>query len=248
MSGTASLGCWRRLAWDSEQFGIEIARLEPPRMSFGDLKSSLKACERVGVELAYWTVDPQDDTSNAAALAWGGRLVDQRCVYERLLSVDDRMHGVGQVAEARMLSARSRELLAQLALQSGERSRFKIDANMPGGAWEGLYRTWMTRSLAHEIADAVLIETEGDDPIGVITLARRESSGVIGLFSVDAAQRGRGVGTVLLSRALDWFQRAGCDRVEVATQGENVGARRVYERAGFRLATQANVFHFWMNR
>lgn len=238
----------RRLAWDSDQFGIEVARIEPAQMNPDALRTSLEACERAGMELAYWTVDPRDDALNAAALMLGGLLVDQRCVYERLVTPGEGVLRPGQTAEARLLSARSRELLAQLALQSGEQSRFKVDSNMPDGAWEGLYRAWMNRSLTHEIAEAVLIETDGDDPIGMITLARSETSGVIGLFGVDGSQRGRGVGTALLSRALDWFQRAGCERVEVATQGDNSGARRVYERAGFHLASRSNVFHFWMNK
>ena len=242
-----SRGC-RRLPWDSDQFGIEVVRLERARMSLPELRKRLGGCQRAGAELVYWMTDPEDAPSNAAAEQVGGILVDRRCVYERLLTPDDCVPDAGQTAEASMLSCRGRESLAQLALQSGQRSRFRVDPGMPDGAWEGLYRAWMDRSLSHQIADAVLIECDADDPIGMITVSRNEKCGVIGLFGVDEAQRGRGVGAALLSRALCWFQRAGCERVEVATQGHNVGARRIYERAGFTLASQTNVFHFWMGK
>lgn len=241
MTSDALAPPFETLEWDSRHFGISVARLSPdPNL----LPAGLESAARAGIRLAYWSCAPEEASPNEAATELGGTLVDSKCIYERLLprsgqecseSGDD-----GQRIE-------DRDALVALALQSGELSRFRLDPRIPAGSWRRLYEAWMIRSLNHEIANAVLIERWEGRPAAMITLACDGVTGEIGLFAVDAGQRGRGVGRRLLDRSLTWFENVGCERVRVSTQGANAGARRVYERAGFALAEQSNVYHFWID-
>jgi GNAT superfamily N-acetyltransferase len=51
---------------------------------------------------------------------------------------------------------------------------------------------------------------------------------------VDAAHRNRGVGGALLQRCEEWARERGADGLVLAVFQDNVGARRLYERYGFR--------------
>ena len=229
------------LEWDSRHFGIPIARLSSATEL---LPANLEAAARAGIRLAYWSCAPEETSLNDAAIRLGGVQVDSKCIYERQLSFSGQVRAESGDDDPRL---NDRDALVALALQSGELSRFRLDPFIPAGAWRRLYETWIIRSLNHEIANAVLIERAQDRPVAMITLACDGATGEIGLFAVDAGQRGRGVGRRLLERALAWFGNAGCERVRVSTQGANAGARRVYERSGFVLAEQTNVYHFWID-
>jgi GNAT superfamily N-acetyltransferase len=59
--------------------------------------------------------------------------------------------------------------------------------------------------------------------------------GLLGLFDLvtGTAYRGRGFGGELLQRALAWGRRAGADEAYLQVVETNLGAMRLYERAGF---------------
>lgn len=52
--------------------------------------------------------------------------------------------------------------------------------------------------------------------------------------AVDEAHRGRGVGTLLIARAAREAREAGARTVVLDVESDNSGARRLYERLGFR--------------
>jgi GNAT superfamily N-acetyltransferase len=58
--------------------------------------------------------------------------------------------------------------------------------------------------------------------------------GAIQNLGVVPEYRGRGLGTALLIRALQGFQKAGLGRVFLEVTAENEGAVRLYRRLGFR--------------
>ena len=230
-----------RLDWDSDFFGFEVARL---RASSPDqLAESIDQAVQRRVRLAYWECAPDDAALNRAAVELGGRLVDRKCTYVRALEAADAT--VPEAASGPRPRHNERDQLIDLALQSGELSRFRVDPEIPSGAWERLYRIWMERSLSGEIADEVLVERRDGQAVGMITLSIDGHVGVIGLFAVHASQRGLGVGGALLSRALSWFVAAGCCSASVVTQGDNEGARRIYQKGGYRLSQMSHFYHFW---
>ncbi len=53
--------------------------------------------------------------------------------------------------------------------------------------------------------------------------------------AVTAEARGRGIGRLMLERAVDEARAAGIRRVVLATAAADVGALRFYQRCGFRM-------------
>ena len=232
------------LQWDSQFFGFGVARIHAVPADDESLGVALASLKAEGIRLAYWQTDPEDAASNRAAAQHGGVLVNMRAELSAAVIVEGNDPDVEIIGTDAAEDDHAR--LHELALQSGEQSRFRLDQRIPEQSWATLYRLWMDASLAGEQADAVLVRRRQGRISGMITVSATGTEGEIGLFGVAAEARGQGVGSALLDDAMHWFAAKGCAVARVATQGENAIARRVYERAGFRLERLVNVFHFWI--
>ena len=100
-------------------------------------------------------------------------------------------------------------------------SRFDVSRWRVISAWQGATR----------IGGLVLFA----DVPGVDMLGGRSDLCLIWDLRVAPGSRGRGVGTRLVSAAVDWARRHGCTELKVETQNINVGAVRLYESQGFEL-------------
>jgi ribosomal protein S18 acetylase RimI-like enzyme len=73
-------------------------------------------------------------------------------------------------------------------------------------------------------------------PIGTIQGMQIDGWGAVQNLGIDPAHRGRGLGSILLSRAAQGFRKAGLSRMHLEVTTDNTGAVRLYERIGFRKA------------
>ena len=94
---------------------------------------------------------------------------------------------------------------------------------------------WRRRLRAHTQFAAFV----GERPVGLIG-AQREHVDSVYLYSLwlEPDARGRGLGRVLLSEAVDWARTVGARTVTLRVQTTNASALRVYEDLGFRVVTR----------
>lgn len=98
-----------------------------------------------------------------------------------------------------------------------------------------------------------VLEYIQERPEMYLTLVAEEEKQVVGLLSlvfyrvwfhpggtaliteliVDQKYRGKGIGALLMNRAIKEAQGRGMDEIEVGTERENSGAQRFYRRCGF---------------
>lgn len=241
-AGVAGAGkAWEPLAWDTGFFGFPTARILAPKLDQYGLRKVMAELKAAKTELAYWSVDPKDADSNLAAALYGGFLADVRTTYMAAspeLPPDPARFTVSALGPEEETPA-----LYALAVEAGRHSRFNVDPGFPPNLFRALYVEWMRKSLTGERADAVLAVREEGLPVGLVTLQAKGGIGSIGLIAVDAAFRGRGLGTALIRAALEWCAGRGCSIVEVVTQGRNLAATRLYEINGFAVSARANVWH-----
>ncbi|HEY5311859.1 MAG TPA: GNAT family N-acetyltransferase [Pirellulales bacterium] len=90
--------------------------------------------------------------------------------------------------------------------------------------------TWL---LALESLDA----TEQDEPAGccgtIQGIRDRSGMGAVQNLGITPEHRGRGLGSCLMLKALEGFQRAGLRRAFLEVTAQNEGAIRLYRRLGF---------------
>jgi ribosomal protein S18 acetylase RimI-like enzyme len=100
-------------------------------------------------------------------------------------------------------------------------------------------RRGLSRILGDPAAGRIYVARDGARVLGMVSILKSVSTaegGPVGLLEdlvVRPECRGRGVGAKLLAYAIAQAQADGLLRLILLTDGDNVKAQRLYERAGF---------------
>lgn len=139
----------------------------------------------------------------------------------------------------------SGELLRDHATAKYRSFRCELDANVFPclGRRDGCLRLMREiTSRTSFVTDATWLcrfrnpQTGQPEPIGTIQGLQIEGWGAVQNLGIDPEHRGKGLGSILLSRAANGFRNAGLTRMHLEVTTDNTGAVRLYERIGFRKA------------
>jgi dTDP-4-amino-4,6-dideoxy-D-galactose acyltransferase len=235
---------YEMLDWDSDFFGIQVARITEPVLTTAELTSILAELKRQRVELVYWPSSIQFDCDEIRGL--GGHLVDNKTTFV----IDFRQFDLDAVVSTDIVVPYSPSMpftdVEDLAVQSSEYSRFAVDPRFPRERLVALYKTWIERSIRKEIASEVLVIREGNRIVGMVTIGEKNGRGDIGLIAVDARCRGKNYGEILVWAAQVWFVKNGYQFGQVVTQGRNVPACNLYKKCGYSIERVEYFYHFWL--
>jgi dTDP-4-amino-4,6-dideoxy-D-galactose acyltransferase len=247
---TAASSLWVVQDWETAFFGIKTARVRPGRLGSGDdLAQALAECRDDSVQVVHFLVDGDDDAAVRAAEASGFHLVDVRVTLS-WRAVGSFAAGNGH--DALLLRAHRPEdvpALRAIAGSSYSDTRYYRDGRYEQAQCAELYATWIARSC-DGMAERVIVAERGAEVIGYVSCHHPEGAeeGKIGLVGVASAVRGLGVGQGLVAAAQRWFAAREALLVSVVTQGRNVAAQRLYQRAGFVTASTQLWYHRWLDR
>lgn len=243
-------GFFDHLPWDSEFFGIPIARLKTSRLDEALTPQLCQSAREEGLKCLYFEADPDDAVTIASAEQNRFHLVDVRIVLEHRFKEQPEVpvlhdaHPDG--SESGSPRAEDMAELSEIAAEIGHTSRFHFDKTFGPEACDRLYRLWIQRACEGH-ADAVIVARNVDRGVrGVITCQRRGSVALIQLAGVKSSSRREGVGTQLVRMALDWARREHADTMEVVTQARNVQAQRLYQQMGFFTKSMSLYYHVWL--
>jgi dTDP-4-amino-4,6-dideoxy-D-galactose acyltransferase len=232
----------RFLDWDTRFFDRRIAQVVSHRFTPDTLVAVETWCAQQAIRCLYFLADLDDAQTVTLAEQHGFALVDVRVELVRALPPAVAL----SVPPAALRISRADDLpaLRQMARTGFTDSRFYADPHFSRAQCDRLYETWIENSC-QGYADRVWVAEAGGQPAGFITChLKPDRQGVIGLVGVDGAAQGQGLGRALVDAALHWFAAEGCDCVRVTTQGRNLRAQRLYQRAGF----VSDVMRLWYHR
>jgi dTDP-4-amino-4,6-dideoxy-D-galactose acyltransferase len=242
----------RRLEWDCQHFGLPIAQIVGDDWDDHALTEALTDARQEGYQLVYWATSSDRPLSKALLVEFRGTQVDQKATFARQTVPELDCCFVPPPPHL-TLGAYNSEVasdnLVQLAIAAGVYSRFGVDNRIPPDKFEELYRVWIERSVRHEIADDVLVISNGggaDALAGMVTVKVTDRVGNIGLIAVSEDYRGQGIGSLLVQAAHYWMFQHGASEMNVITQYANRPACRLYERTGYTLAGVQYYYHFWL--
>jgi dTDP-4-amino-4,6-dideoxy-D-galactose acyltransferase len=232
------------LEWDSAFFGVTIARVNANRLDVETSSQIMDWCREKKVRCLYFLADSSHVETLRLAEKNGFYLTDIRVTYEHAIrGMADQSESLPGIRPA---VPQDLPTLRAMTDSSYSDSRFYYDGHFPQETCDRLYEIWIEKSL-FGYAEVVLVLGEPGQPEGFVTCSTSipESIGKIGLVGVNMNARGRGMGKVLILGSLHWFAAKGMTSVQVATQGRNIPAQRLYQRCGFVTKEVRLWYHCW---
>lgn len=100
-------------------------------------------------------------------------------------------------------------------------------------------RRGLLQIISHPEIGTILVARHGGQVIGMVNLLYTVSTALgapVALLEdmiVAADQRGAGIGSQLLDKAVQFCRQNGCHRITLLTDADNEAAQRFYQRQGF---------------
>lgn len=232
------------LEWDSDFFGVRIARIETTTPDLRDLENILEWSNANKIQCIYALSSPSDTNTNYLLENSGFRTVDIRVT----LDIKIPKNAIPWKSDAnciRLVNEQDIPALKSIASKNHQDSRFYCDGNFSHDRCNNLFETWIEKSC-HDYADAVLVVDMEGTAIGYLSCHLKNNIGNIGLVGIHADYHGRGYGQLLLQNAINWFSSQGIENIEVVTQGANIGAQRLYQQKGFKTKSVQLWHHYWI--
>jgi ribosomal protein S18 acetylase RimI-like enzyme len=217
------------LDWDSEFFGVSIARSD---INDETIESVVQDAAAQHVQCLYLFLSVEQPFALADALRRGGRLVDLRVEFDLATPVVPP-DGI------RLADRNEIPMLLPHARTLADASRFSADPRFAGDAVRRMYEIWLGRCFDEGI---VVVPAQGFG--GFVGARTSGDTSSIDLVYVDSPARGQGLAAKLVTGAV---AGTGKPRSQVATQAANIAAQRLYQSIGFRTTSTKAIVHLWID-
>ncbi|HRS53652.1 MAG TPA: GNAT family N-acetyltransferase [Bacteroidales bacterium] len=238
---------YQHLKWDSDFFGFKVAAVYANEINNNEIDSILKKLHNYNYKLIYVISESELVFPNIKCL-YNINFVDIKLTFKAFVNTIIEQNKDEDLINILKYSQKPiNENLEELAYQSGNYSRFKLDKNFEPYHFFSLYKIWLQKSLSKEIADEVFVYTENDNILGFVTVSLNENNfGKIGLIAVEQNTRGKGIGRKLIKAVANYLLDYQINKLFVSTQHANKNACNFYQKLGFILDKKEYYYHLWI--
>jgi len=235
----------KHLQWESDFFGVNIAKVNSRKMDKGILRKVNEWCQVNNIECLFFLADSSYRNTYYTINSDNFIFVDNRLT----LSIDLNKVTI-DAANPNLYDIRNYlkpdiVYLKAIANKSHMNTRYYFDKMFPSTLCGQLYEKWIENSC-EGYADKVFVAEVKDKVVGYISCHKENTkSGKIGLFAIDSSVRNIGIGYSLVKTALKWFEENSINYVTVVTQGRNIPSQRLYQKCDFRSQSSMNWYHKW---
>ena len=232
------------LPWDSDFFGVSIARAIRPDADAETCNAMRQWCVTHRIACLYFLCPGDESATRLHLEAAGFKYVGSRVTLERSLAVDAN----GVIGPTRAATVEDVPRLRAIAATSHRDTRFYIDGRFDPGRCDDLYAAWIENSV-HGYADVVIVVERDAVVVGYVTVhtTPADTPARIGLIAVAADSRNQGAGRDLVRGALRAAAARGARSVSVVTAGTNAAALALYASEGFRTTDVSLWYHAWFS-
>jgi len=239
---------WHVLTWDSEFFGIPIARID---LTAGDA-AAIAAAEGdaadAGMTCLYGELDPRAVEAIDLVQRLGYRLMEVAIELEHPTNV---VHDPPPTtSRVRAGSIEDTPGLAEHIAAVAPWSRYAVDPRFGLSAALAMHRAWVERAAGPEPGRMLLLAEDRGKLTGMATVCGADpaSAGARAGPRVDlisSTQPGSGAAQALLAHAFAAFGPGPSRGGPIAAR--NVVALRFCEQMGYRVAGSRYLFHRWLD-
>jgi hypothetical protein len=228
-----------RLAWDSDFFGVPIARADLTGATAERLRAIDDEARAGGIACLYGTLDPTDETAAHIVQKFGHRLVEVALTFERpALPFTPKP----STSNARRSTLEDLPSLEPAIKTLAPWSRYAADPRFGLDAARRMHEAWIERAASDTNERALYIAYDDTGVTGVATSVRSQ---VPRFDIIGITKPGTGAADALMVAFLEW---AGGGPVEGGpSAARNVAALRYWERCGFRVCRARYLFHRWLD-
>jgi dTDP-4-amino-4,6-dideoxy-D-galactose acyltransferase len=228
---------YRVLEWDSRFFGMRVAQITVAGAV--DSHDLLECLERSDAEVICVFLPTETAEQYRSVLEGSsGKFYDRKVTFGK--QVDPAFAAWDpSIVET---TTESDELL-QLAYASGHLSRFFLDPGF-NRHFKALYGEWIRKAL-REDDSKVFTLSDSRRMLGMVSVSVENGIGKIGLMAIDKDSRGAGLGMRLVKQCEAHYDSINASACSVVTQKDNIGACRLYQRAGYVIANEQDIWHVW---
>jgi len=228
------------LDWDSGFFGKKIGRIRFEKPDH--LKNLLQIAKSSDYQLIYVFINEDSFIEDLILKQFNGKLVDRKVLFGKEIHTLKEEYKFVSKYKSKQLTPE----LEQLAYESGQYSRFKLDSNFEQDDFYKMYKIWILKSLTNEMADNLFVVKENNVLKGMVTLKIDNEKGHIGLIAVSPDTQSKGYGKALINACENELLNKGITKLEVSTQIDNIPACKFYKKCGFEIKEITNIYHFWL--
>lgn len=257
----AAMAVCRRLPWDSEWFGLSMARIDyilrgesTSRQTIAAaVEGALENCRLAGIRHVTARLDVADTDGIAVVEDHGFRLMDNLATY---LYHPKRPPPppVKTVGTIRPFAAADSDQVLEITREAygGFRGRFHLDPHVPSERADDMYVEWARKCCTGERADRMFVSEDSQGRLigwlGMRLVQPVSSVGEVRIFAgtLGACRRDQpGAYAGLIHTATAENYGAGA-ATEGQTQNFNFSTVRIYEVIGAQYVRADYTFHSWL--
>lgn len=235
---------------DTAHFGVRIARVQ--LTDEASLEAAQTYCRDNDVAMLIARCSTEATGIVNAAEAAGFRLMDTLVYYSQTPVPNEVGASAAGIEGLSIRAARSGDAAVVRKLSEtcfeGYRGHYHADPRLDQALCDQAYADWAYRACLECGPDSEVFVGEIEGEVVAFTTVVRHPADGTGenlLIGVAAEHRRRGIYGVMVSEALAWCGRKGCQQMQLSTQITNVPVQNTWMRLGFRLQESCYTLHKW---
>jgi dTDP-4-amino-4,6-dideoxy-D-galactose acyltransferase len=244
---------YQYLKWDSDFFNYRVVRIDYDESILSSSHDIIEGLKKDKIKLAYIAVnniEKQNETYRTIVHDFisnklGGIFVDEKITLNKIVHKNNDNSFTNHISE--YLGPSDKKNIYELALISGEYSRYRIDNKFCNDEFKRLYYAWVDNAINNVNSEKVFVFREEEIIHGFITLKLHQLQCIIGLLAVDPEHQGKSIGSTMISYAEKYCLENGCSELRVVTQKANMKALKFYQKHGFLTNNIKLIYHLWID-
>lgn len=244
---TPNINELKYLDWDSRFFGFSIGRMQAHGCTEERLRIGLENAGKEKIQFVELFCDASDSESIHSTEESAFHLADVRLTFKKNLT-GDGMDNDNTPKDLTFKKASIKDIAGLKIAGHGlfTNSRYYRYPGFDRNKVDSMFQLWIEKAVTGEFDDELYYLGDETGILAFSSLRLKENAASIGLFGVNEAHRGKGLGSLLLNRVFHLLHKRQVTEVNVVTQGRNSGAVHLYQKNGFHLAKITLCYYKWL--